>query len=399
MALDDDPAIGSFMAAVAGREGFTVEVVRTAEAFRTALRTTPADVVTVDLLMPGTDGVEVLRDLARLEPAPEVVLVSGLDDRATEGARRVAADFGLTIRGQVQKPFRASELRDVLATPAAGPGAGSAPPHAPTAVPAAIPAPRRLAVTREDLRRAIVRGELVLQYQPQLSLMTGDWLGAEALVRWQHPTQGLLQPAAFLGLVDDEPLASELTMSVLRTAAAEWSELNLELGRELALSVNVHPLALSAPGFAAGVRGAVVGAGLRPEHVVLEITEVAPIGRGIAVGTLTSLRMRGFELSIDDFGTGHSNLERLAQVPFSELKVDRGLVAELRRDDVSRTIATQVVDLARELHLRSVAEGIEDQMTMGWLRKTGCDMGQGFEISRPAWACDLAAWSRHWNAA
>lgn len=380
VALDDDPTMGSFVAEVARRAGYVVDLVETAEAFRAALRT-PADVVTIDLLVPDTDGVEILRDLADLEHAPEVILVSGLEERVIDGARRVATEFGLSVRGQVHKPFRASDLRALLADPTA---------HA---VAVAHAADSIVNVTREDLRRAILRGELVLQYQPQVSLDNGRWMGAEALVRWRHPEHGILPPVTFLGLVDDELLASELTLAVLRTAAAEWGELMLRLGMDVSLSVNVHPLALSDPGFAALVVNAVAGAGLRPERVILEMTEVAPTTRGMTLSTLTRLRMRGFELSIDDFGTGHSSLERLNQVPFTELKIDRGFVTELSSNDWARTIAAQSVTLARALRLRSVAEGIEDEATMAWLRDIGCDLGQGYAISRPAWAWDLASWA------
>jgi CheY-like chemotaxis protein len=296
VALDDDPVVGAFIGEVARRVGYSVDVAETAEAFRDALRF-HADVVTVDLLVPGTDGVELLRDIAQLDPSPDVVIISGLDERVVDGARRVALDFGLRVRGQIQKPFRASDLGDILAS--------SSEPIAPAP---RAPEAGRVEVTHEELRRAILRGELVLQYQPQISLATGDWLGAEVLVRWQHPAHGLLMPGQFLDLVDDELLASELSVSVLRTAAAEWAELSLETGRDLTLSVNLHPLALADPGFAALVLNATAAAGLAPERVILEVTEVAPINGALALSTLTRLRMRGFGLSIDDFGTGHSNL-------------------------------------------------------------------------------------------
>ncbi|MFN8630468.1 MAG: EAL domain-containing response regulator [Chloroflexota bacterium] len=387
VALDDDPVVGAFVADVARRAGFDVDIAESAETFRNALRR-PADVVTVDLLVPGTDGVEVLRDIAQLDPSPEVVIISGLDERVIDGARRVALDFGLRVRGQVQKPFRASDLRDILAEH-----------HEPALMPVRSAPTSHVAVCRDELRRAILHGELVLQYQPQISLATGEWLGAEALVRWQHPVHGLLQPGQFLDLADDELLASELTVAVMRTAAAEWAELGLATGRDLTLSVNLHPLALADPGFAALVLNATAAAGLPPERVVLEVTEVAPTSGALALSTLTRLRMRGFGLSIDDFGTGHSSLERLSRVPFTELKVDRGFVMELGRSDWARTIAAQSVTLAKALGLRAVAEGIEDEATMAWLRGIGCDAGQGFGIARPMWIWDLVTWGGHPTAA
>ncbi len=379
--------MGEFVAEVGRRAGYDVRLATTAAAFVRELEE-QADVVTIDLMVPGTDGVEILRSLAELPSPPEVILVSGMDERVIAGAGRVATEFGLVVRGQVHKPFRAAELRSLLKLPE------------PEVVPAPAPDSRpRLLLDRNDLRRALLRDELVLAYQPQVSLKTRQWIGAEALVRWQHPDHGLLMPGAFLDLVNDELLASELTMTVLRQAAREWAEVRRRLNVQAALSVNVHPLALSDPGFAALAIDALEGPGLEPRDVILEITEVAPTTRGMALSTLTRLRMRGFELSIDDFGTGHSSLERLNQVPFTELKIDRSFVTELESNDWARTIAAQSITLARALGLRSVAEGVEDESALGWLRDVGCDLVQGYHIARPTWAPDLDAWWARWQAA
>ncbi|MEI7742229.1 MAG: EAL domain-containing response regulator [Chloroflexota bacterium] len=384
--LDDEPAMGEFVAEVGRRAGYDVRLATTAAAFVRELEE-PADVVTIDLMVPGTDGVEILRSLSELPSPPEVILVSGMEERVIAGASRVATEFGLVVRGQVHKPFRAAELRALLKLPEPE---VVPPPVAPAARPA-------LHLDRSDLRRALLRDELVLAYQPQVSLKTRAWVGAEALVRWQHPEHGLLMPGAFLDLVNDELLASELTMTVLRRAAVEWAALRARLSLPLALSVNVHPLALSDPGFAALAIDALEGPGLEPRCVIHEVTEVAPTTRGMALSTLTRLRMRGFELSIDDFGTGHSSLERLNQVPFTELKIDRSFVTELQTNDWARTIAAQSITLARALGLRSVAEGVEDEHAMSWLRDVGCDLVQGYHIARPTWPTDLDAWAATWK--
>ena len=392
VALDDDPAMGEFVAEVARRAGYEVRVATTAAAFVRELEE-PADVVTLDLMVPGTDGVEILRGLADMGKAPEVILVSGMEERVIEGARRVATDFGLVVRGQVHKPFRAAELKELLRRP----DPALAP--VPVATPAPAQGPTRIPPDRDELRRAILRNELVLAYQPQVSLRTGIWVGAEALVRWQHPERGLLMPADFLDFVNDELLASELTMAVMRRAAREWAEVQARTGIRLALSVNIHPLALTDPGFAALVIDAIDGPGLEPDAVILEITEVAPASHAMALSTMTRLRMRGFQLSIDDFGTGHSSLERLNKVPFTELKIDRSFVAELQSNDWARTIAAQSIALAKALGLRSVAEGVEDAKAMDWLRDAGCDLAQGYHIARPTWPADLDAWATAWHAA
>ncbi len=382
LALDDDPVMGGVVVEIARRAGYEARLVTTAAEFAAALDG-PVDVVTLDLMVPGTDGVELLRSLADIGSAPEIILISGMDERVIASARRVADQLGLRVRGQVHKPFRATELRELLGQPADRLPPSAERGHGSTAPDLQVP------VTRDDLIRAIVRDELSLAYQPQVSLQTGRWIGAEALVRWQHPERGLLAPGEFLHLVEDELLAADLTGAVVRRAAREWTGIQTRAGRELTLSVNVHPLALTDPGLAALIVDAVATAHLDPAQVVLEVTEVAPATGPAALSTLTRLRMRGFQLSIDDFGTGHSSLDRLNQVPFTELKIDRSFVSEIHQNPWARTIAAQSITLARALGLRSVAEGVDHPSILDWLRESGCDLAQGYHVARPAWPADL----------
>ena len=381
VALDDDPVMGGIVVEIARRAGYEAQLVTTAADFARALEG-PVDIVTLDLMVPGTDGVELLRSLADAGHAPEIILVSGMDERVIAGARRVADQLGLSVLGQVHKPFRAAELRELLGSPS-----DRVPAVARDTKPAQTDG--RAPLTREELMRALVRDELSLAYQPQVSLETGRWIGAEALVRWQHPERGLLMPAEFLPLVNDELLAADLTGAVVRRAAREWVDIQRRAGENLTISINVHPLALSDPGLAALIVDAVATAKLDPADVVLEVTEVAPASGPAALSTLTRLRMRGFQLSIDDFGTGHSSLDRLNQVPFTELKIDRSFVSEVRENAWARTIAAQSITLARALGLRCVAEGVDHPGIMDWLREAGCDVAQGYLIARPTWPAEF----------
>jgi EAL domain-containing protein (putative c-di-GMP-specific phosphodiesterase class I) len=304
--------------------------------------------------------------------------------------------MGLTVLGRLQKPFRVHELRELFDLGPLAPVAVDAPGSA-TAPTWPVPAaPSHAAITRASLLRAIVRDELALQYQPQVSLVDGAFVGAEALVRWHHPERGLLQPAAFLDLVDDELLASELTLWVIRRAVREWKAVRVRLGLDVGLSVNIHPAVLANPAFTALAVDAAASPALSHNALVLEVTEVAPTDLAVSLSTMTRLRMRGFGLSIDDFGTGHSSLERLNRVPFTELKVDRGFVRELMTNDWARTIAAQSIALGRALGLRTVAEGIEDPAGLAWLQRAGCEFAQGFLMARPMWPDDLDRWAAEW---
>ena len=385
--LDDDPALAKFVAEVGRRIGYDARVATTAEAFDLELRV-PADVVVVDLMIPGTDGVEVLRSLADRGGSPEVILVSGLDERVIESASRAAAELGLHVRGRLHKPFRAAALRALLEPPDKEVLAGAAGVVSADALPP---------IDHDAVWRACHDGELALQYQPQINLRTGEWVGCEALVRWHHPQRGLVMPADFLQLVDTELLATELTIVVLRMAVAEWALVRQRTGLPVRLSVNIHPLALTDPAFLALTLDALEGSGLRNSDVVLEMTEVAEATRGVDLSTMTRLRMRGFGLSIDDFGIGHSSLERLNRMPFTELKIDRSFVSEIETNDWARTIAAQSIALAGALGLQSVAEGIETDPILAWLRDSGCDLAQGFLIARPMWPDELDAWADRWG--
>jgi EAL domain-containing protein (putative c-di-GMP-specific phosphodiesterase class I) len=398
LALDDDPVMGGVVVEIARRAGYDARLVTTAADFAVALAG-PVDIVTLDLLVPGTDGVELLRSLADAGHAPDIILVSGMDERVIAGARRVADQLGLTVLGQIHKPFRAAELRVLLDQSMSVQGRADrarllqSPPgiaHGANGAHGAHGA-RVARVTRDELMRAVIRDELTLAYQPQVSLETGRWIGAEALVRWQHPELGLLMPSDFLALVDDELLAADLTGTVVRRAAREWIGIQRLSREKLTLSINLHPLALADPGLAALIVDAVGTAQLEPRHVVLEVTEVAPATGPAALSTLTRLRMRGFQLSIDDFGTGHSSLDRLNQVPFTELKIDRSFVGEVRDNPWARTIAAQSITLARALGLRCVAEGVDHPGIVDWLRDAGCDLAQGYHLARPVWPAELGS--------
>ncbi len=393
--LDDDPALGRFVGTVAERSGLDATITTTAHDFSAALDQA-FDLVVLDLLVPDADGVELMRSLADRPYRPKVILVSGLADRVLAGAARVAEEMGLTVRGRLHKPFRAHELRELFDLGPVAPVAVDAPWPATAPTPPVPAAPTHAAITRADLRRAIVRDELALQYQPQVSLVDGAFAGAEALVRWHHPERGLLQPAAFLDLVDDDLLASELTLWVIRRAVREWTAVRARLELDVGLSVNIHPAALSDPAFAALAVLAAESPALPSTALMLEVTEVAPADPAVSLGTMTRLRMRGFGLSIDDFGTGHSSLERLNRVPFTELKVDRGFVREVMTNDWARTIAAQSITLGRALGLRTVAEGIDDPAALAWLQRAGCEFAQGFLMARPMWPDDLDRWAAEW---
>jgi diguanylate cyclase len=248
----------------------------------------------------------------------------------------------------------------------------------------------RLELTGQ-LRDAIDAGELVVYFQPKVEMAGGAVVGAEALVRWQHPERGLVPPSEFIPLAEQTGLMQPLTLFVLERSLAACRRWHAS-GRDMSVAVNVATANLFDREFPAVVGRLLLASGVDPAKLVIEITENSVMTdpqRGGAV--LGELRELGVELALDDFGTGYSSLSYLARLPVSELKIDRSFVMDLmvRSNEV---IVSAVGDLARNLGLRLVAEGVEDLPTWRRLRTHGCNEAQGFYLARPMPEHELKAW-------
>ncbi|WP_299038383.1 bifunctional diguanylate cyclase/phosphodiesterase [uncultured Pseudokineococcus sp.] len=236
---------------------------------------------------------------------------------------------------------------------------------------------------RATLDGAPGAGGLLVHYQPQVAAETGAVVGAEALVRWQHPSRGLLAPGAFLDLVEEHGLMAEVTTLVLRRAvedAVRWRE----RGHSLRVSVNVSTSCLVNPDLLPLVDAVLAESGLDPADLVLEITETTLMeDPELAVRTAGCLTARGVGLSIDDYGTGYASMAYLDDLPATELKLDRSFTVRLLEEGRTAAIVRTTVDLAHRLGMRLVAEGVEDEATLRALHELGCDETQGYLHSRP----------------
>ena len=245
---------------------------------------------------------------------------------------------------------------------------------------------------QSELRQGVERGELVVFYQPKVDVATRRPCGAEALVRWQHPVRGLLSPDAFIPLAEETGLIDLVTAEVLDQALAQISRWT-NLGHELPVSVNIPARSLADSGFPATIAAALERHGVRPQLLTLEITESAVIADLARAGeVLGMLREQGVNISIDDFGTGYSSIAHLRDMPPHELKIDRSFVMKMCENARDETIVRAVVELAKNLRLRVVAEGVETESALRTLGELGCDEAQGYHISRPLPAADLTAW-------
>ena len=245
-----------------------------------------------------------------------------------------------------------------------------------------------------QLRRAIDDGQLLLHYQPQSTLLDGSVRSVEALVRWQHPTEGLLSPGVFLPLAEQTDVIEKLTRWVLRTALREIRGLDpAEEG--VAVAVNVSARSIGRQSFADEVIAILDELDMPARRLIVEVTETALLAdpeRAAAV--LTRLANAGVGISLDDFGQGQTSLGYLSALPLHELKIDRSFIADLLDNVAHAAIVRSIIDLGHNLSLRVVGEGVETDQILAWLDHAGCDIAQGFLLARPMALADLATWLR-----
>ncbi len=243
-----------------------------------------------------------------------------------------------------------------------------------------------------ELKFAIETGGLEVYYQPKVSLVTGRPDGAEALIRWNHPNRGLLNPADFIALAESSSLIGPLTTYVVRdalAACASWSD----RGWAIPVSVNVSARSLRDATFQDTIRRELLRSGVHPSMLVLEITESSIMTDPVqARRILTELHNIGIQVSIDDFGTGYSSLAYLTSLPIDELKIDLSFVMNISSNLSDSVVARTIVDLGRNLGLRVVAEGVEDARTAEILTGFGCDVGQGYFWGRPQPLSQVTDW-------
>lgn len=264
-----------------------------------------------------------------------------------------------------------------------------APPPAPsTALTDAVAGPRKEGRTApsplqaDELRAALKRDELVLMYQPKVDLVTGRSRSVEALIRWRHPTRGLVFPDAFIPLAEQEGLIGEVTVFTLRAALEQCTRWQRE-GHFLNVAVNLSPEVLDDDRLVEEVTQLLRSAGIPASSLALEVTESAAMADPVsAIRRLGTISRMGIEIAIDDFGTGYSSLVYLRDLPASAIKIDKRFVMAMTQNEHDAAIVRAAIELAHSLGKSVVAEGVEDEATLTALRQLGCELGQGYHWSR-----------------
>ena len=381
--LDDDAAVGQTIQWIAESLGFEAEFVTRPDEFFLRLEQMSPDVITIDLVMPELDGVEIMRLLAERKCRAKIVISSGMGTRVLEAAQRSASEHGLSIAGVISKPISKEALRSLV-----GDGSESDEP-----APAEVQFAHRdeFEVTKQDLQNAIDRHEFVMAYQPKIECRSGATAGLEALVRWKHPDRGIVMPDQFIPVAEKTGLIDALTSEVF-DQSLEWFSQSFPQSNPK-LSLNISAKSLVHIQMADHLSALCQRFQIDPESIVLELTETsAMVDPVLSLDLLTRMRMKGFQLSIDDFGTGFSSMVQLVRLPFSEIKVDKSFVMQAQNSSESRTVIKSIVELGHSLGLLVTAEGVENLKTLDYLNSLGCDLAQGYFIARPMWGEDAAAW-------
>jgi len=330
----------------------------------------PIDIVLCDLNMPEMDGLEFLRLLGQSHRDIAVVIISALGSKLLLSAGKMAKMHGLKLLGAVEKPITMEHLEAFLSEYERSENKWQKPVAA-----------QNFAL--KEIMRGISAKQFEPFFQPKVDMKTGNLVGAEALARWIHPEQGVIDPHAFIPLLEQSGNIDALAFLMLEKTVAACRSFH-SLGHRLVISVNLSLVSLDDPALADKITQVLRRIGIDPQYIALEITESAAMTDvAQALENLTRLCMNGFELSIDDYGSGYSSLQQLTRIPFSELKIDQSFVKDLAENEMSRIVVESSVNMARELQIKSIAEGVETQEDWDTLKSMGCDTAQGYFIARP----------------
>jgi EAL domain-containing protein (putative c-di-GMP-specific phosphodiesterase class I)/FixJ family two-component response regulator len=335
-----------------------------------------------DLQMPTLDGIEFVREVAHEGYTGKVILVSGEDPRLLRSAQRLVEAMGLLTLGAIQKPVRLEALTSIFEKEFSA---------------------KKVLVSQsfdiEEIKQALANNELVNYYQPKVDLSTGLVVGVEALIRWIHPEHGVVSPAAFLPALelagcDDALLTHVLTSD---TGALRLLRDIARIDPDFKVAVNVSDANLADAGLPEKLLSLLQTYGVAAKNLVLEISENRASGsRTKHNSTLSRLALRGFTLSLDDFGSGKTTMNDLSDIAISEIKFDRAFVHNAHRDSAQKMSLHSFIKMAEALDLITVAEGVENIQDWDVLKALGCNIAQGYIIAKPMPLEVLDSWLARW---
>jgi EAL domain-containing protein (putative c-di-GMP-specific phosphodiesterase class I)/CheY-like chemotaxis protein len=376
LVFDDDAAIGRLVTRVATLTGFAATAVTDGEAFRQSLQHEPPHIILLDLQLGGTDGVEQMRYLAEHQYTGALILMSGFDARVLATTCALAGGMGLNVATTLSKPIRVEDLERALKR---------------------LQSLAQEKPSADRVLEAIRNDELILEFQPIVSRHPKILKKLEALVRWDHLTIGRIPPSEFLPTAEADTVVIEALTDWVVGAALKAHLVLVQLGMTVPLAVNISVQNLLDLTLPDRLCERLRSAGVPAEHLCLEVTESAAFqDAALTMDILSRIRLKGMQLAIDDFGTGYSSLKMLRQMPFSEIKIDRSFVADLTTSRDSRAIVKSIIDLAANMEMTCVAEGVETEETAALLESLNVGALQGYLIARPMPVEAVPVWFAGW---
>lgn len=336
-------------------------------------------VMLLDLEMPVMDGIEVLQQLAQLPCKPAVVLASSSDEVLISAVATMAEALGINLLGAFRKPVNPVELADALNSYNVGicPLDQVRPP---------------IETDVEQLKMALDRAKIQVYYQPKIDLETMRVAGVEALARWKNLQGDWIPPGVFIPMAEEHGLIGDLTLSVLDQVLQDMNGW-WELGQYIPMAINLSAKSLAEFNLANEIIQRVIRQGIPAHFITFEITESAlVVDLPSALATISRLRLKGFGISIDDYGTGFSSMQQLSRFPFSELKIDRSFIQGAPARQYIRNILKSAIEMGQRLGITTVAEGVETEAELHLLKSLGCKQAQGFLLARPMPGRELLGW-------
>ncbi|GJI94095.1 transcriptional regulator [Duganella caerulea] len=347
---------------------------------------TPAvDIAIIDLALPGMDALELIRRLSEAKSRVGVVVVGAQSNAVLFSVETMAAAYGINMLGAIGKPVIGSRLEaiitDYLQPSEARAAAREQTPH----------------ISFAEVGQGLQMREFDPYFQPKIELETGQVKGLEMFARWRHPLYGVLGPASFMPALEDNRRIDFLDWSMIEKSVAACRTLH-DQGIPISFSINVDQGTLAHPQFMEQIAACLDRHRIMADYITFEMTESAVLTTDPHfLERLLRLRMKGFGLAIDDYGTGRSNLQLLARIPFSELKIDRSFVDGASKRQAIGTVLRSCLGLARNLDRRSVAVGVETKQDWDFLQGLGCTYAQGYYIAKPMPVEEFPAWLADWQ--
>lgn len=407
LVVGDDPQVCEALRHIAELCGYEVMTTNSEIAFFEQLALFEPELIIVDVVKGPPEGLAVFDRLAELDGAVRLIVVTALGQHALEEIARIASQKNLPVLGTLEKPFSAQRLRQLLSLHgAAAEEQGTSSDSWLNHISSDEPIP-----STDDLVSMIENDRITLRYLPKVACSDGSLMGFEALARWDIPGKGTVTPSVFVPMAESSNLIEALTHNTIRHGIRWFGELRstptspakVAVGpghlQDLTLSFNVSARVLPDMDLAGELDSLCAAHSVPSSSIILEISESNTMRDPRHLKEiLDRLRSRGYQLSIDDFGTGFSSMLHLVRLPFNELKIDRTFVSEAASHEEARSVVRCTVDLAHSLGMTTVAEGVETDEVRRILVGYGCDAYQGYLVSPPIAAGDVGSWLQRYRS-